>query len=353
MESIDLLKKLITFRSSSREQSNKAIQFISEYLESFEIKGNIIKKNGYYSYVTTIGSGEKTLILNGHLDVVSGRDDQFIPKEKDGRIIGRGSADMKSGCVAMIQSIIRLRDTKLKSKIMLQLVTDEEIGGFNCTKHLVDSGYLGDFVICTEPTNLNISFQAKGIIRIDIISKGKSAHGSRPWEGENAIIKAYDNYEIINQLEILNRGSEFYEKSSINLAFIKGGDIYNRVPDLSVMGFDIRYVPEINPIDIVEEIRKNIDGEVIIKSIEPGVHVIKENKYIQKLSKSLKRVIPNSPIEYSVQHGGSDGRYYAQKGIPIVEFGPKGDYWHGADEYVEIQSVKELEEVLVDFIKSF
>jgi len=353
MESIELLKKLISFPSFSRENANEAIRFVRDYLESFKIYGKIIENNGYYSYVTTIGSGKETLILNGHLDVVSGSNAQFIPKEKEGRIIGRGSADMKSGCVAMIQSIIRLKDVKLKNKIMLQLVTDEETGGINCTKHLVDTGYLGNFVICTEPTNLCISLQAKGIIRIDVITKGKSAHGSRPWEGENAIIKAYDNYRKIKKLDILNKGSEFYENSSVNLAFINGGDIYNRVPDSSIMGFDIRYVPEIDPNKIIKAIQKCIEGEVIVKAIEPGVYGLKENKYTQKLSQSLKRVMPHMHIQYSVQHGGSDGRYYAQKGIPIVEFGPKGNYWHGDDEYVEIQSVKDLEEVLVDFIKVF
>lgn len=353
MESIDLLKKLITFRSSSLEQANEAIVFISKYLESYEIYGEIIENNGYYSYITTIGTGKKTLVLNGHLDVVSGKDEQFIPIVKDGRMIGRGTTDMKSGCVAMIQSIIRLKNEDLDSKIMLQLVTDEETGGVNCTKHLVEEDYLGDFVICTEPTNLSISLQAKGIIRIDVISKGKSAHGSRPWEGENAIIKSYENYKAIKSLEILNKGSEYYEKSSVNLAFINGGDIYNRVPDCSVMGFDIRYVPDINPHEIIEKISNSIDGEIIIKSIEPGVYGLKENKYIQKLSGSIKKIIPDSEVKFTAQHGGSDGRYFAEKGIPIVEFGPKGNHWHGDDEYVEIESVKQLEEILVDFIKKF
>ena len=353
MKSIDLLKKLVSFRTISIEKANEAIVFISNYLETFNIYGEIIENNGYYSYVTTIGSGEKTLVLNGHLDVVSGKDSQFIPIEEKGRLIGRGTADMKSGCVAMIQSIIKLKDHHLNTKVMLQLVTDEETGGENCSKYLVDQGYLGDFVICTEPTNLSISLQAKGIIRIDVVSKGKSAHGSRPWEGENAIIKAYENYKLIKELEILNKGSEYYEKSSVNLAFINGGDIYNRVPDCSVMGFDIRYVPDINPHEIIEKISDKIDGEIIIKAIEPGVYGIKENEYIQKLSDSLKKVVRDSEVKFTAQHGGSDGRYFAEKGIPIVEFGPTGDHWHGEDEYVEIQSMLQLEEILIDYIESF
>lgn len=353
MESVKLLKELMKIDSSTIEKANEAIDYSAEYLKNNGIKGEILINNGYKSYVATIGEGEKTLVLNGHLDVVSGKLSQFDPIEDDGKIIGRGSADMKSGCVAMMQALIKLQNEPLNSKIMLQLVSDEETGGNNCSRYLVEKGYIGDFVICTEPTNLKISIQSKGIIRLDIESSGVASHGSRPWEGENAILKSIDNYSRIEKLQIMNIGSEFYENSTVNLAKIKGGDIYNRVPDKSVIGLDVRYVPHIDPKEIIEDIIKTVDGNVKIKNVEPGVYVKPDNSYIKKLEQSVRKILPGESIQFAAQHGGSDARFFAEKGIPAIEFGPKGDYWHGDKEYVEIESMLQLEEILFDFAKGY
>lgn len=353
MDSVSLLKELIKIDSSTREGANEAIDYCIKYLNEHGIKGELIENNGFKSFVTSIGSGDKTLILNGHLDVVSGNKNQFDPIEIEGKIIGRGSADMKSGCVAMLQSVIKLKNEQLNNKIMLQLVSDEETGGVNCSRYLVEQGYLGDFVICTEPTNMKISLQSKGILRVDIISKGVSAHGSRPWQGINAISKAYENFDKIKALPILAIGSEFYDQSSLNLAFINGGDIYNRVPDSCTMGLDIRFVPFLDPKEIIKNIKEVVDGDVVVNAIEPGVATRPENEYVQGFTKVVQSYESETPYKYAVQHGGSDGRFYAEKGIPVIEFGPKGNYWHGDKEYVEIESIHQLESILVDYMQQF
>lgn len=350
---MNLLNELIRIDSSNQENISRAIEFSAEYMRQHGIEGEVFDNKGYKSYVATIGRGTKTLILNGHLDVVSGKPSQFEPIEKDGKIIGRGSADMKGGCVSMMKALIRLKDEDLQSKVMLQLVPDEETGGKNGSAYLVEKGLTGDFVICTEPTNLKISIQSKGIIVLRIETGGVSAHGSRPWDGVNAITKAIENFSRIEKLEILNRGSEYYEKSSINLAKIKGGDIYNRVPDACHMLVDIRYVPHLDPDEIIAEIRKVVDGEIEVKVIESGVDTKPDNIYINKLKESLSKILPDEVHELAVQHGGSDARYFSRKGIPAIEMGPKGGFWHGDEEYVEQQSIVQLEDILVDFALNF
>ncbi|MCT4620485.1 MAG: M20/M25/M40 family metallo-hydrolase [Marinisporobacter sp.] len=353
MESISLLKELIKIDSSTIEKANEAIDYLSAYLEKHHIYGEILEYEGYKSYVAIIGEGNKTLVLNGHLDVVSGKEEQFEPYTKEDKLYGRGSADMKAGVVAIVQAMIRLKKEPLNCKVMLQLVTDEEIGGFHCTRYLVEQGYVGDFVICTEPTNMTISIQAKGIMRLDILTDGFSAHGSRPWEGENAILKAIKNYENIEKLPILNEGSEFYEKTSVNLAKINGGDIYNRVPDHSCIGLDIRYVPHIDPQKIIEEIKGVVDGQVVVKAIEPGINVSTECEYLKDLIKTIKEIKGINQVKTSGQHGSSDARFFTSKGVPAVEFGPIGEGWHGDLEYVSIASVIELENILVEYAKNF
>lgn len=340
------------YDSSDKEVCNTCLEYAADYIESHGIKGEILECNGYKSYVATVGSGERTLIYNGHLDVVSGKPGQFEPFEKDGKLYGRGSADMKGGCAPMIHAFIALSKMNIDCKVMIQLVTDEEIGGMNGSKYLVDQGYLGDFVICTEPTQMKPSIQSKGIIRMKVITEGVPAHGSRPWEGDNAIVKAYENYERIQKLPILNIGSDFYDHSTANLAVIKGGDIYNRVPDQCDMGFDIRYVPDLDPKQIIEDIKSVVEGRVHVKSVDPGVNVQADDKILAIFKPVVEDVLGHS-VDLAAQHGGSDARFFSEKGIPAIEFGPRGDGWHGDEECVDISSMDQLEEILIEFAKVF
>ncbi|MBN2659569.1 MAG: M20/M25/M40 family metallo-hydrolase [Spirochaetales bacterium] len=350
---MNILHELIRIKSTDPARTGKAVELAAAYLKENGISGEIIDNEGYKSYVAVVGKGGKTLILNGHLDVVSGKDPQFEPVEEAGKLIARGSADMKGGCVAMMEALIKLSKMDLPCRVMIQLVPDEETGGKYGTAHLIKKGYVGDFVICTEPTNLNPSIQAKGIVRIDVETRGVSAHGSRPWEGVNAIEKAMENYARIEALPILNSGSDFYKRSSVNLALIRGGDIYNRVPDHCTMGIDIRFVPHLDHEEILKEIRRVVDGDVSVVALEPGVNVQPDNPYVQRLKQSVSRILPEKDVILAAQHGGSDARFFTGLGIPAVEFGPVGDFWHGDGEYVEIDSVKQLEDILVDFALNF
>ena len=264
MNCIDITKELIKIDSSNLEGANKAIDFCEDLLLSNGLKPEIIENNGFKTLVCTIGEGNKTLILNGHLDVVPGKTEQFIPYEKQGKLYGRGSADMKSGAATMISTILELKNTKLPCKVQLQLVTDEETGGLNCSKYLVDNGFKGDFVICGEPTQLGIGVQAKGILQLDIYFSGKSAHGSRPWQGDNAIIKAYNSFEKILNLPFAKEKSELYAFPSINLSKIEGGDVYNKVPDRCKMSLDIRFLPDQNSDEIITQIEEIVESDVKI-----------------------------------------------------------------------------------------
>ncbi|MFA5577266.1 MAG: M20/M25/M40 family metallo-hydrolase [Tissierellaceae bacterium] len=353
MNDMDLLKRLIEMDTSELETANEAVEFLSSYLKDRGIEGKVIEFNGYKSYVASFGEGDRTIVLNGHLDVVPGDKSQFVPVEKNGRIYGRGSADMKAGCLAMINAAVELAKEPIGCKLMLQLVTDEENGGFNGTKNLVDLGYLGDFVICTEPTNLNIGVQSKGFMRVDIEFEGKAAHGSRPWEGHNAIEKAFGEYEKILKIPMLNEGSQYYESSTVNLALIEGGDAYNKVPDKSLIGLDIRYVPSINPYKLIEELGKAVDGKVEMKLLGHAVNSSPEDSYIRWFVDTINSFGFPEQVSLYGQHGSSDGRFFASKGIPVIEYGPKGDNWHGSEEYVEIESIFDLEEILKAFIRRF
>lgn len=165
---LDLLENLILIDSSTKEGANNAVDYCKVWLEKKGLPVQELENNGYKMIVCEIGSGDKTLLLNGHVDVVSGKAELFIPKEMDGKLYGRGAADMKAGVAAMMAAMVELNKLDLQSKIQLQVVSDEEAGGENCSGYLAEQGYRGDFVICAEPTQLGIGLQAKGILNIDI-----------------------------------------------------------------------------------------------------------------------------------------------------------------------------------------
>ncbi|WP_432661901.1 M20/M25/M40 family metallo-hydrolase [Wukongibacter baidiensis] len=353
MDTIELLKDLIRIDSSTISGANEAIEHAKDVLEKNGVVGKIIDNKGYKSYVCEIGKGDKTLVLNGHLDVVPGKKEYFEPYEKDGKLYGRGSADMKAGCAAMMSSVIKLSKQDIPCKVMLQLVSDEEDGGAHCSQYLVENGYVGDFVICTEPTFLGLSLKAKGFLRVDIAVDGKSAHGSRPWEGKNAILKAVKEYEKVLELPFMMEKSKFYNGSSVNLAIIEGGEVYNNVPDKCVIGLDIRFVPHLDPNEIIRQIKDAVDGEVEVKFIGSSVNTSPDHPYINQLMEMVKEVTATDEVEICGQHGSSDIRFFSKYNIPAVELGPSGAFWHSDGEYVDIQSMLDLQRIIEQFIMSF
>lgn len=352
MNCIEFSKKLIKIDSSKIEEANKAIDLCADYLLSKDLKFNISRNNGCKMLICGIGKGSKTLVLNGHLDIVPAKDEQFMPREEDGKLYGRGTADMKTAAAAMIYTMIELKNMNLPCKVELQLVTDEETGGYNCSKYLADANPYRDFVICGEPTNLGIGIQCKGMLQIDIIIYGKSAHGSRPWEGENAIIKAYKIFNIINKLPFTTERSEFYECPSINLSKIEGGIAYNKVPDCCKLSLDIRFLPEQNMEQIISQIKQVAGDNIFIKGYGEPVKTRMDNNYVCEFSKIIERYT-HRQVKIFGQHGSADTKFYSKYGIPAIEFGPCGANWHGDDEYVVIDSINTYKEILKDFIKNF
>lgn len=352
MEEIELLKELISYDSCSREKSNELLIYCTEWLLKNNLSCEILENNRCKILVCSIGSGKKTLVLNGHLDVVPGKKEQFIPYIDGDRLFARGSSDMKSGVCAMMIAMSELKDKDLSCRVMLQLVTDEETGGENCSKFLAENNYLGDFIICGEPTQLNIGVQAKGILQLDLEFYGVSAHGSRPWQGINAISKAYEAFNKIQALPFTKENTELYDGPSINLSKIIGGEVYNKVPDYCKMSLDIRFLPNQNAEDIINQIKKEVDCSVTIHSTgEPVKTDITDSSVL--LLKKITSKHTNSECNLFGQHGSADTRFFSKYSIPAVEFGPCGEKWHGDGEYVLISSIIKYKEILLDFAQNF
>jgi succinyl-diaminopimelate desuccinylase len=255
-----LAERLISYDTSRPEELVAAAGFAKGWLESRDIEVHEHDHNGLPVLVAEVGPrdspGIPCVVFHGHLDVVPGRPEQFTPRVEGDRLIGRGAYDMKGGLAAMMCA---LKDLGSSSPVRVRLlcVPDEESEELDqrFTDELVARGLGGDFAITGEPTDLHIGIQAKGVLAMRIEVHGRAAHSSTPWLGDNAVLKAVDLFRAIESLPFTRESSELFDRPSINLGRIAGGDAVNKVPDWCTMVVDIRYLPGQDPARILEEIR--------------------------------------------------------------------------------------------------
>src|SRR5205085_12062482 len=158
--------------------------------------------------------------------------------------IGRGAYDMKGALAAMMCAVKDVADNP-DVRVRFVCVPDEESDDVSSRSidALVASGYRGDFAITGEPTDLHIGVQAKGVLAIRLAVYGTAAHGSTPWLGDTAILKAHDVFRRIETLPFSRESSELFDRPSMSLNIIAGGEAFNKVPHLSDIDVDIRDLP--------------------------------------------------------------------------------------------------------------
>jgi succinyl-diaminopimelate desuccinylase len=296
--------------------------------------------------------GGRTVLLHGHLDVVPGRPEQFEPRVEGDRLYGRGSYDMKGALASLLLALADLREQD-GVRVLLGIVPDEESeeevdrGG----DLLVDGGFVGDFAITGEPTDMHVGVAAKGVLAIRLEVSGRSAHGATPWLGENAILRAMDVFRAIESLPFASRSSELFDRPSINLGRILGGDALNKVPDTCFIDVDVRYLPEQDPSEILDEVA-GIDGARIASSFSrPPASVDPESPFVLALCAAAGRHHAEGVTSVG-RDGASDAVSFLRAGIPAVEFGPLGAGHHGPDEWVSISSLGSYRRAIVDFVTS-
>lgn len=358
MDAIELTKQLISMKTETVEAANAAVDFIYDMVcqkQIPQVECRILENEGrkmLYAKTAWV-SGTNVLVFNGHLDVVPAAVRQYIPVERGGRLYGRGSYDMLGGCAVMIQAFLELADLQLSCGLCLMLSTSEETNGKLCTAYMLEHiEPFNGFAICGEPTNLNVSIMSKGIFRFKAVVHGRSAHSSRPWLGDNAIVKAVDYYIKISELPFTKRKNAYFSSASVNLSILSGGTVINQVPEAAAMQVDIRYVPG-TPIDEMQQAIRACcpDMEIISEQIEPAVEVAEDDPYFLKLVEQIQQVTQRTDCVVA-QHGAADTLFFQARGIPSVEFGLCGQGHHGAEEYVEIESFEKYHAILKRFALS-
>src|ERR1700748_2740159 len=270
-----LAERLISYDTSRAEELVAAAGFVKGWLESRDIEVLHHDHNGLPVLVAEVGPARKDLpcvVFHGHLDVVPGRREQYEPRVDGDKLFGRGAYDMKGALAAMMCA---LKDVERQERVRVRLG-----GGLGAT-----------FAITGEPTDLHIGVEAKGVLAMSIEVHGRAAHSSTPWLGDNAVLKAVDVFRAIASLPFSRESSEMFDRPSINLGRIAGGDVLNKVPDECTMAVDVRYLPGQDPGEILSQVRAIGAIDVTRTFIHPPVTVSRSNPYVQALRDAVSQAI--------------------------------------------------------------
>jgi succinyl-diaminopimelate desuccinylase len=350
----NLTERLIRYETSRPDELIAAAGFVKGWLESRDIEVRDYEHHGLPVLLAETGgraADAPCVVFHGHLDVVPGRPEQFTPRVEGDRLIGRGAYDMKGGLAAMMCALKDVGDQDAV-KVRLICVPDEESEDLDerSTDTAVGRGLGGSFAITGEPTDLHIGVQAKGVLVMRIVVAGRAAHSSTPWLGDNAVLKAVDVFRAIESLPFSRESSELFDRPSINLGRIEGGDALNKVPDRCEMAVDIRYLPGQDPGEILAQVRAIPGIDVKRTFIHPPVTVSPTNPYVRALSEAVSGVRPDSETLSVGRDGASDAAAFIEAGIPAVEFGPVGAGHHGPDEWVSLASLALYRRALSAFV---
>jgi succinyl-diaminopimelate desuccinylase len=354
MDELALTERLIAFDTSAGDGLRRAAEFVSGWLESRDVTVKQFDTRGLPVTMAEVGPPDApTLVMHAHLDVVPGHREQFEPRLEGDRLYGRGAFDMKGALAVML---LILHDARAQERVRLRLgiVSDEESEDDKDrgSDALVDGGFVGDFAITGEPTNLQVGVQAKGVLALRLEVSGRAAHGSTPWLGDNAIVKAVEVFRGLESLPFARQSSELFDRPSINLGRIWGGDTLNRVPDSCVIDVDVRFLPEQDPDEILAQIDGLEDTRVVTSFRRPPALVEPDSPFVLGLCEAASPHHPERVMSVG-RDGASDAVSFLRVGVPAVEFGPIGDGHHGPEEWVSVSSLRSYRQALEGFIGDF
>ena len=302
----------------------------------------------------------RTLMFCGHTDTVgvAGMAAPFTPVERDGRLYGRGSQDMKGGVAAMVSAAATLARRGLpRGRVVVACVVDEEHSSIGADALV--TGWRADAAVVTEPTDLQIAVGHKGFEWIEIEVRGKAAHGSRPAEGQDAILRLG---RVLARLEALDR--ELQQRAphprlgtgSLHASIVSGGHELSSYPASATLQMERRTLPgdpSTQGLNEIEQICMSLAaGDPTFRAsarqmfARPAYEILADHELPTTLSRAVETVGVQPTI-----FGASfwtDAAVLAHAGIPSVLFGPGGAGLHSTEEFVIVDDVLRCRDALVE-----
>ncbi|PHH70231.1 hypothetical protein CDD82_7255 [Ophiocordyceps australis] len=337
-------------------------RYIAAWLEHRDIETHWIEPvKGRPSVVGVVrgSGGGKNLMFNGHLDTVTTlgySDDPLSGQIRDGRLYGRGADDMKGGVAAALVALATTKKQKLRGDVIFTGVADEEAMSIG-TEQVLQAGWRADGAIVNEPTNEIIVHAHKGFVWLEVDIHGVAAHGSLPAAGIDAIMRAgYFLAELDRHSEKLRQGwHDPVMAPSVHASTIKGGEEPSSYPALCTIVLERRTVAGESPQSVKQEIEDILDRlSQNFKNFQYDVRVIFDRPPFSidpghsfaSLVGDVVSDLQGCQAQFVKESYWTDCALLADKGIPVLLWGPKGDGLHGKEEWADVASIQRVSEAL-------
>jgi len=361
LDTIDLFLKILS-RVSITPDDDGLLDYIRDYLAEFEAIW--VNKGGVKNLFLTKKFGDgKHICFVGHVDIVPAGDgwrtNPFVPVIDGDYIYARGTQDMKSGVVAMVQACRDLEN--FNGRVSIMLTSDEEGDGTYglqiLLRHLKEIDLLPDYCLIGEPTCEEVFGDAikvgrRGSINGEIVIKGRQGHAAYPEKSINPIHQVAPILDKIAGVN-LDSGDNNFAPSKIVLTDIRGGmEVTNVTPSSLKIMFNIRNSTKISKDSVkeyIEELFSGLDYSLKLEQSSFPFVTDRDSALIENLNRAIFD-ITGVKAKLSTAGGTSDGRHIAPYGIDVVEFGVINDRIHAVDERTTIYEVESLYRVYKRFI---
>lgn len=332
-DSLNLLRKLISIPSLSREEENTA-SAIERFLEDQGVKTHRMINN-VWAYNEHFDAKKPTILLNSHHDTVKPNSgysrDPFAADIIDGKLFGLGSNDAGGCLVSLIAVFIHFyKEKNLKYNLCLAVTAEEEISGKNGIELILPQLGQLEFAIVGEPTLMQMAVAERGLMVLDCVAHGRAGHAARE-EGENAIYKAMKDINWFKTYEFAKK-SALFGPVKMSVTIIEAGSQHNVVPAICNFTVDVRVTDAYRNEEVLKIISQNVNCDVNPRSTRLKPSSISLDHPIVKAGIALGRETYGSPTT-------SD---QALLDIPSLKIGP-GDSArsHMADEYIYVNEIEE------------
>jgi succinyl-diaminopimelate desuccinylase len=351
---LTLTTQLIALRTDAGNTPalHAAMDLVTEALADFTIES--FASNGSRSILAFVGPTRPArfgVLLNGHVDVIPGIPSMYRALIDGDRLSGVGSVDMKAN-LAVLVDVFRRTARHTPYPLGIQIVSDEELGGFDGTRYQRDQGVMADVVLSGETTQFDIVHQAKGIAWYRCHIPGTTAHGAYPWRGDNALLNAQQFIaRVLTRFPIPAPDAWV---TTVNVAGIETHNFaFNKVPDAVTVRLDVRFVPADR-----DQLTATLTGfmpaggsiEQIVD--ESPLDTPTTHPALQLLKRMTEEVL-GTPVAFRGAMGSSDARHYAHTGAACIEYGPYGQGIASDEELTSIAGLRQYGTILERFLRGY
>jgi succinyl-diaminopimelate desuccinylase len=367
---LSLLRELVATNSENPPGQEDAVaKVLREHMESYGISCVSVGSSKRPNLIFSSNDGQRgILVLHGHMDTVpvgkleNWSHNPFGSEIANGLLYGRGACDMKGPVAALAEALIIYTEERHHEPLLMLSTSDEE-SGCSGAEEVAKSGELDGvrYGICAEPTNLQILVGEKGLFWSRVVATGKSAHGSRPEQGVNAIT------ECLNAIDILISEEYPYEEDSLlgiptmNVGLIQGGIKVNVVPDICEAQLDMRIVKGQTPESVLKLMNERLKSSDLANRVrveyifgKPAVLTPCDSVIVETAVDIVNRMTGIQSTLGTAPYGTDCSVLQPKIGIQNIICGPGSiEQAHQPDEYIRLDQLYKSVDVYLEIARRF